>query len=175
MTEAAVQTGNCFVWSFPSEGDSAFVVRREEGQPIGWLRFEPHGSGLSTAEWEGRRWTFERTGPPHSAITIRAEGADEPAIFTLWRNGGGSLTLPSGAHYCWNRKHILSTTWCFRSEQNQSAVCVNQHTGPLVAGGTVTMCCKSAQSPDMPLLVLLAWYLRILEFQRLTDSLFVCG
>lgn len=175
MTIESVHATDELAWSFPEQGESAYVLHCHD-KPIGWLRFEKDPGANSIAEWEGRRWTFERTGAHHAPVTMRCQGSEEAAaVFIPWSTGGGIAVLRSGARYCWNRKQVLSATYCFRGEENKSAVCVTQESGPLVAGGTVHVCADAVESPDTPILVLLAWYLRILEFQRLSESIFGCG
>lgn len=154
-------------WTYPEGADGAFRLH-DHGEPAGWLKFD---RVRSSAGWQGRSWSFEHAGP----ITIRAASGELAGVFTPRPNGGGTVDLSSGRSYCWNRKHVLSRTWCFRSLDNQSTVCVSQEAGPLISGGAVTLCPQAAQSPDTALLVLLAWYLRVLEFETLSNSQFVCG
>jgi hypothetical protein len=167
-----VQTAEEFVWTFPAGDDSAFVLHAH-GRAIGRLQFAKEPGGHSTAEWDGRRWIFERQG--HS-VTVRAEGSEEAAaVFTPTPTGGGIAVLANGARYCWAREHIWSPVWCFHGKESRSAVCVAQQAGPLAAGGKAVICAEAAKSPDTPILVLLAWYLRVLEFQKLSECLFLCG
>ncbi len=161
-------------WTYPSAGERAFVLRAN-GNQIGWLRFEKEPGSFSAAELEGSRWTFERTGPTHSGIVIRAAGSNQPAAEFSSSLSGGAVAFASGARYSWIRQHPWSSRWCFRSKEPKSMVCVTQEARPLQSGSKVTVCCDAAGNPETPLLVLLAWYLRVLDFERLTESVFVCG
>jgi hypothetical protein len=174
MAKESAQFVREFAWSFPETNDTAFVLRAE-GKPVGWLRFAREEGALSTAEWEGCRWTLERRGLFHPSVTVRSEQSDEAeAVFTSSPVGGGTVTFSSGDRYTWTREHFWSTTRCFRPQDNSSAVCLSLESSPLTAGGKVTACAGAAPS-DTPILVLLAWYLRLLEFGRLSESIFVCG
>ncbi|MCL4402744.1 MAG: hypothetical protein M1436_08800 [Acidobacteria bacterium] len=163
------------VWSRPEPGRPEFVLRAG-GEEIGWVKFEEGVGSRSAAAFQGRRWTFERTGAVHPSVTIRAqEGPDPVAHFVPHLAGGGVVSFASGARYCWNRAHIWSASWCFRREGERSAVCLSQHAGPLMGGARVNICCERAAAPETPLLILLACYLRVLTFERLAESISVCG
>ncbi len=164
-----------FVWDRPDSGRLAFVLRAHE-EEIGWLQFESGLGVRSSAEFEGQRWTFERTGMFHPCVTIRAEGSDAVvAEFTPRLTGGsGVVSFASGTRYCWNTARIWSTTWCFRSNEHKSAVCVSQEAGSLTSGGKV-MTCSEAAHPETPILVPLAWYLRVLSLEGLVESILSYG
>jgi hypothetical protein len=162
-------------WEYPGEGHSAYVLRAG-GEEIGWLSFEERPLPHSTAELGGRRWTIECTGAFHPHIVVRAEGSDSVvAEFTPHVGGGGVVAFASGRRLCWTREHVWSVKWCFRCEENKSAVCVTQAAGPLTEGGRVAVCGSAADLPETPVLILLAWFLRLLEFERLVESICVAG
>jgi len=129
------------------------------GEPIGRLRCD--GAGMrAEGELEGRRSTFECTSLTGPRITIRtAEVAGEFAA--------GTVEFSNGARYEWRRPHLLGAAWCFRRHGDKSSICVEQASESLQGGGKVTLCCDGGPEPETPVLVLLAWYLRILSFERL--------
>jgi len=165
-----------FVWANPDSERQVFVLRAR-GEEIGWLQFESGLGVRSTAELEGQRWTFERTGVFHACVTIRIESSDASlAEFTPFLTGGGGVvSFTAGTQYCWNRARIWSTNWCFRCKEHKSTVCVSQEAGSLTGGGKVVICSDAAHLPETPVLVLLAWYLRVLAFERLAESLILGG
>ena len=175
MTTSSALASSEIAWAYPDRAHPAFVLRagREE---IGWLRFEKDIGAQSTAELEGHRWTLEHNGLHHPRVTIRDQASNRAvAEFTPCLTGGGVARFPNGRLFCWTREHIWSGTWCFRCKENKSTVCVSQETRPLTAGSRVTVCSDAAQLEEAPVLVLLAWYLRVLEFEMLTESVVVCG
>lgn len=164
-----------FAWRFRDDGAPGFVLTAG-GRPIGGLEFAHEAGVRSAAEWEGRRWTLEHSEARYPSITVRAEGSeDAAAVFASNHTGGGTVTFASGARYWWSHEHFWTGGWCFRSCDDRSAVCVTQHAGPLTAGGQVTVCDDTGPSAETPLLVLLAWYLRLLQFDRLADSICLGG
>ncbi len=54
-------------------------------------------------------------------------------------------------------------------------MCLSQETGSLTQGGKVSVCCGSAGLPETPVLLLLAWFLRIMDFEMLVEGLFRVG
>lgn len=72
---------------------------------------------------------------------------------------------------------VWSPTWCFREQggARKSSICVSQHAGPLRAGGRVNVCGDVTGLPETPVLILLAWYLRVVEFEMLTHAIPVIG
>ena len=84
------------------------------------------------------------------------------------------VTFASGARYCWNRAKIWSGQWCFRRE-GEASICLSQHAGPLREGGRVSVCEQAAQLPETAVLVLLAWYLRVLAFETLIETIPTVG
>jgi hypothetical protein len=146
-------------WIAPALPRQPFVLRAQ-GEPIGWLLCEDEAGARAEGELDSRRWTFESTSLPHARITIR--GADPSGEFT-----DGIAAFSNGARYQWRRHHVWGATWCFHREGDRSSVCVEQESDSLQSGGKVSLCCGGGQQPETPILVLLAWYLRVLAFERL--------
>lgn len=160
-------------WQFPQTQDGAFELHAD-GAEVGWLRFDEQPGAHSVGELNGQRWTFEHTGGAFPRVTVRKENAAQAtAEYVPWLTGGGVVTFAGGLRYCWNRSKLWSPTWCFRrqGEGHGSSVCVSQHAGPLRDGGTVKVCGNAAGLPEAPVLLLLAWYLRVLTFEMLTEAI----
>ncbi len=162
------------VWCFPEPGQNAFDLRAGSAS-VGRLIFNRQPQGRSFAEYDGRRWTLDLHGGHHPHVEIRAADSEEiVATYVPNLTGGGSVSFASGARYCWTRQSIWSARWCFRCKQNQSAVCVSQEAERLMDGGKVHICPDAAALPEASLLVLLAWYLRILAFEKLEETITLC-
>ncbi len=174
MTASLGLSSGELTWTLPDEGHPAFVLRAGS-EDIGWLQFEEKPGARSSAALGSGRWTLERTGAVHPTVTVRAEG-DETVVmeFAPCLTGGGMARFANGRVYCWIREHLWSNKWCFRCKLHK-AVCVSQDTLPLTAASRVAVCVDATHLPETPVLVLLAWYLRLLEAARVEDSIFVCG
>jgi len=173
MGEAA-RSGLELNWHFPKDGEAAFVLSTRDRE-VGWLRLDDESGRGATGEWEGRRWRFAYEPSFHRCVTVQPEGSEEcAAVLTCQPGGrGGNATLASGTRYTWTREHFWSSVWCFRSGDT-AGVCVSQRPGPMVAGGAVRVR-PDTHAEDIPVLVLLGWYLRVLEFARLSGSICLGG
>jgi hypothetical protein len=161
-------------WEYPRTPDDPYVLRAGASQVARlWFAEEPWEK--SYAELTGCRWTFAHTSGRHMRITIsRGDPEADVAVFERTLTGG-TVTFTAGARYCWRKRGLRPGRWCFRREDDSSSVCVSQLAGPVVTGAKVTICPGAASQPETPVLVLLAWYLRILEYQAEIDRMYVVG
>lgn len=164
---AASQSGFCeLTWVEPEHEGAPYIVRAD-GRDIGTLKFDRGDACRAEGTIYGRSFVLERTSQFYPRVIIHEEGSSEPlAIFTQGLTGGGTVSFADGAEYCWNPSHIWSTTWCFRGGGKKASLCVSEQT-PQKAGARVRMCTDAAQLPEMPVLLLLGWYLRKLALDRL--------
>ncbi len=162
-------------WIAPEPQGGAFVLRAA-GETIGRLQFHAEEGRSATGELDGRRLVFESAGPHHPNVTIRDEASrDIVATFSPSWTGGGFVSFSTGERYRWNRADLLSGCWCFHREGSKKSVCVSQKAGPLNSGGNVKVCAGAVSHPESPILVLLGWYLRVLAFERLAESVVSVG
>jgi hypothetical protein len=168
LSEAAIHE---LTWRFPKRENQAFELYAAE-QEFGWLRFDDAAGVRATGELNGRQWIFQHSDGPHPHVRIfLADGVTPVGEYLPRLAGGGSVVFANGARYCWNRAKIWSKQWCFRKEGEGSSICLSQHSGPLAEGGKVNVCGKAAQVPETAVLVLLAWYLRVLDFETLVEKI----
>jgi hypothetical protein len=85
------------------------------------------------------------------------------------------VSFDSGVRYRWKKADMWSGKWCFRHAERKSCVCLSQDAGPMVQGGRVSVCCGAADLPETPVLLLLAWFLRIMDFEMLVEGIFRVG
>jgi len=155
-------------WVYPDEQHREFVLRAGS-EEIGRLEFCEQTGTRSIAEIEGRKWVLESADHP-PRVVVRPDGVNQvTALFTPCPTGGGMVLFAAGMRYRWSRASLLSGTWCFRCETAKSSVCVSQKAGPLKNGADLKICPDALGLPDAPILVLLAWYLRVIEFERLAE------
>jgi len=163
------------VWQYPQTREGVFELT-VDGNPIGQLHFDERPGANSVGELDGQRWIFQHTNDALPRVTVSTENrADAVAEFVPWLLGGGTVSFAGGPVYCWNRARIWSQTWCFRRQGQGSSICVSQQSGPLRDGGRVKVCGNAAGQPEAPVLVLLAWYLRVLAFEMLTEYIPAVG
>lgn len=125
------------------------------------LRFQ-RGS-LADAEAEGKHWTFKRQGFWHPRVTVRVPGSDmDIATFRPHWAGGGTLEFPDGRTVRLTTANLWQTEWAWQ-DKDQPLIRFKGRHGIVKAKGAAEIEPAAASSPDMPLLVLLGWYLILLH------------
>lgn len=157
-------------WTEPEQAGAPFVIR-SEGREVGSLQFDRGHTGHAVGEIQGRKWILEGSKGLNPRVTVREEGsAEASAVYTQSWTGRGTVTFADGTEYCWNASHVWGTTWCFRRGGQQASLCVSEQT-PRKTGAQVRMCAGAASLPEMPVLLLLGWYLRRLAIERLGETI----
>ena len=156
-------------WRYPEREGQPFVLR-DDGTEVGCLHFRERPQGKSTGEFGGKTWAFEYSADLHPRVTIFDADSQALAEYVPSLAGGGVVSFHSGVRYRWRRANVWGTKWCFCHPEQKSSVCVSQETGALTAGGKVAVCCGSSGLVETPVLLLLAWFLRILQFEMLTEG-----
>jgi hypothetical protein len=113
------------------------------------------------AEIGASRFTLKREGLVRSRITIREAGATgEPAVFA--RSGflgRGELALPDGRSYRWKMTSFWGGRWAFLDDSDRPLVSFATRNRFLRAGCDVEIATGALARPELPVLVLLGWYL----------------
>ena len=133
------------------------------------------GPGQRTFAGLAERWGFEHSAASHPAVTVFRGDSCEVVAEYFPDLRGGIVTFPSGSQFCWRRACLWGTRWCFKGRGRSASVCLSQEAGPLIQGAKVTVCGEAAKLPETPILLLLAWYLRVLEFEREAERMTTVG
>lgn len=174
MTSLSESKTRELIWQYPQQEGEPFLLW-DEGVKAGCLRFhkEPEES---SGEFRGQRLAFRYSAQLHPRVTVYRGGSqDVLAEYVPCFTGGGMVSFDSGVRYRWNKTDIWGSKWCFRHAEQKSSVCLSQEAGPLSQGGKVSVCCGAADLPETPVLLLLAWFLRIMNFEMLEEGLFGVG
>lgn len=165
INEAA--TGE-LLWVQPARLKQEFELRAGD-EIVGSLRFER--SSLATGEAAGQSWTFKREGFWHPRITVRVPGSDaNVALFSPGWAGGGTLDL-DGRQLRFVAANFWHSQWDWVDAQNKPVVHFKSHQGVLKTEGQVEIETDAIQSPDLPLLGVLGWYLLVLFARDASDQL----
>jgi hypothetical protein len=174
MTISAEPKARDLTWEYPRQDGQPFVLH-EGGVEVGHLVFrkEPEAS---EAEFAGQKWVFHYTTTLRPHVRIFLAGSERPvAEYTPSLQGGGEVAFDSGETYRWKKSHLFGEAWRFGNPGRKSCVCVEQESGRFTQGGRIALCCRECNLPDRPALVLLAWFLRILDFEMLVEGMFGVG
>lgn len=139
------------------------------------LRFRSAFGSFATGETADGCWTFKRVGFFQTRVTIR-ECGEETDVATFknntWR-GGGTLELTGGTK-------ILATTsfWQTKLEftTESGGVLVRFDTGGMIhLNATVEIEAAAAELKELPLIILLGWYLVVMMHNDAAASAAIIG
>lgn len=137
---------------------------RAGNELIATLRFRSSFGSFATAESADGCWTFKRVGFWQTKATIRGCGSDtDIGVFknNTW-SGGGTLELHDG------RKFLATTNlWKinleFKSESGDTLVSFKSG-GFIHLSAAVEIQPDAAGMPELPLIVMLGWYLTVMMY-----------
>jgi nucleoside-diphosphate-sugar epimerase len=158
MSWPADLKGQTLEWR-KSQGEKRTHTLLAGGRTVATLRRE-RGSA-ATAESGGRRWKFKRAGFLRPRITIQAEGS-EFGFRPQW-HGGGELVFTDGRRFVWRQRSFWRQEWAFSDAHGQELL--KLRCGLTKGKGKVEVTPAGAEHAQLPLLVLLSWYLILLMAQ----------
>jgi hypothetical protein len=152
--------GQELLWIQPAARKREHELRAGD-DVVATLRFQ-RGS-LADAEADGRHWTFKREGFWQPRVTVRVPGSDtDIAVFRPRWTGGGQLELPDGRIIGFTSANFWQSQWVWQDKDRPLLLFKGRH-GIIKADGAVEIQPGAAALPDVPLLVLLGWYLILLH------------
>lgn len=138
----------------------AFELRVSD-EVVATLQFQR--ASLAAGETAEEQWTFKREGFWHPQVTVRVAGSDaNVAVFKPAWTGGGTLELPQGRLLRFGAANFWHSQWDWSDPESKPLVHFKSHAGLLKMEGEVGIEPEAATQSDLPLLVVLGWYLLIL-------------
>ncbi len=112
------------------------------------------------AETGGARFTLEPSGFFRRRVILREAGAaGEPAVFQSGFCGGGRLALPDGRSYRFKMMSFWGGRWAFVDASDRPLVRFRSRNRLFRAGCDVEIDPGARALPELPVLLLLGWYL----------------
>jgi hypothetical protein len=157
-------------WVQPKTFERQFELRTQNGL-FGGVRFETDWGTLATASSATGRWTFKRVGFLNPRVTVREAGAnDDRAVYwpKLWR-GDGWLEFVKGGRFHWKSTNFWGTEWGFSNVQEELLFVLKpgvekpKMSDLLKTQGVVEIGPQGHGQAELPLLLMLGWYLMILR------------
>jgi hypothetical protein len=174
MTAIREFIGDGLKWAQPSAFTMRFELRKAL-ELAGTLVFRSAFGSLATAEGADGCWTFKRVGFLQTRVSIRSCGDDHDlATFKnqTW-SGGGTLELASGKKLLANT-NFWSTSLQFTTETGDALVSFNTG-GVFHLGAAVVVNPQAADMNELPLIVMLGWYLIVMMHSDQTASAAIIG
>jgi hypothetical protein len=141
-----------------------------DDQEVAALDFQSAFGSLAAAATSTDRWTFKRVGFFNPRVTVRREGseADLAVYRPRWTGSEGRLEFADGRVLLWKTANFWATEYVFTMPEGDPLLLFRQglEDGKLndffKAQARVVFQPESGLLTDLPLLVLLGWYLMIL-------------
>ncbi len=134
-----------------------------DGKALSSLRWKRAFGSLAKAEAADGRWTFKRVGFLRPRVTVRAEGS--VAGVAMLDPGTGVLQFSDRHRYHWVNTSSRRGEWAFASEDGTVLVRFLFPMASLRMKGTVQVEPAAGTQQDLSLLLLLGWYLVVLNSQ----------
>jgi hypothetical protein len=148
-------------WSQPSMRKQLYELHAGE-ELAATLIFPNSFRSNATGESADGSWDFNREGPFHTRIVVRRSGSpEEIAVFkkSAWK-ACGTLELPDGRTYR-TASNFWSSRYSFLDRDEQLLVDL-KNCGVLHRAANLTIARRAADIPELPMMVMLAWYLDVL-------------
>ena len=141
----------------------AFELRAGE-EVVGTLRWSSSFGSLADAAAADGHWTFKRVGFFNPRITVRLHGSDtDLAVFGRQWMGGGVLEFSSGQRLLWGSSGFWRSRWSFSSASGERLVEFEPCDSLLKRSTAAKVTPAGLAVTELSLLVLLGWYLKLLE------------
>jgi hypothetical protein len=138
----------------------AFELRAAD-EVAGRLRWER--LSLAGGEMGGQRWTFKREGFWHPRVTVRVPGSEaNVALFHPSWTRGGTLELEACRQVRFGTANFWAAQWDWSDESGLPLAHFRNHGKGFKLEAQVVIEDHATGSRDMPLLVVLGWYLLVL-------------
>lgn len=174
MKKIAQQIPLDLKWIQPSLFRMLYELR-SNAELVGMLSFRSAFGTLATGESEDGCWTFKRVGFFQTRVTIRVCGEeDDLAIFrnNTW-SGGGTLEIRDGERFLADTNFWQSNLQ-FKTESGEPLV--RFKTGGLIhLNAAVEIEPRAARLEQLPLIVMLGWYLIVMMNSDAAASAAIIG
>ena len=155
-------------WVQPRRIEAEYQLVRDR-KTVASLRWEKALGSLATGEAGDSRWTFKRVGVFRPRVTVRVQGSEtDIAVFEPGWSYTGLLRFSDGRSYRWTNVSFWELEWAFTREDGSPLVRFFQRAKGRT-GGPVRIEPGAEGLPDLPILLLLGWYL-LVHMERDADT-----
>jgi hypothetical protein len=156
-------------WVQPQTFERWYELRAAD-QTVGTLGWRTSCGTLAAAESPDGGWTFKRVGFLNPRVTVREAGS-EIDLATFWPRwlGDGTLEFAYGRSFRWQSTNFWGTHWCFTDASGTPLVAFAPGAGEAKLSDLFKRQAMVQVHPEgravreLPLLVLLGWYLIVLH------------
>ncbi len=164
-------------WVQPAAFQRSYELRSENAL-FGRLVFQSALGTLATAETSAGSWTFKRSGFLNPLVTIRKSGEqNETALFHPQFQGTGWLSVNNNRAFLWKSTNFWGSEWGFFDAKG-GTLCLLRPGTPkpqivnlIKSQSTLEIKPDARSIAELPLLVMLGWYLMILHQADTTSAI----
>ena len=149
-------------WSQPHAFKQEYELRTAGDELAAILVFPNSLRCNATGQSADGSWDFNREGPFHTRIVVRTSGSSEEiAVFkkSVWK-ACGVLELPDGRTF-----RTASNLWASRYsflDASEEPIVELKNCGVLHRAANLTIAQRVKDLPELPMMVMLAWYLDVM-------------
>jgi hypothetical protein len=171
MEDLSVGIGMKLCWVQPKACERRYELR--SGQELfATLSWEVGGGAVATAASAGSCWTFKQVGLHNRHVTVREAGTGmNVAVYRPRWLGDGSVQFSDGRVYRWRSEDFWATHWCFHDNSGNALLSFQrrvEHVSQSAlfrAPALVEVHSVGLALAELPLLMLLGWYVLIFRQQ----------
>ena len=154
--------GTALSWIHPDPARREFVLRSAAGEDVASLQWQKSEGSLAIGTTEQGQWTLKRAGFQRPHITARAAGESaDAATFELGMGGAGRVRLRSGYDFRWS-SNLWRSEWSWQNASGADAIVIRREFAMDKREGIVEIVSGAIPPREVPLLVVLGWYIVIL-------------
>lgn len=173
MQALSATVGTGFYWVQPNGLNDRWFELRTGDAVVATLGFESLCSSLARAESADGSWTLKQVGILNRRVTVRRAGEEaELAVYTpRWTGREGVLEFPGGRVFYWTQTNFWATEYQITDPAGNLLVSVESGaekprlSDVFKTQARVEIGLRGRALPELSLLVLLGWYLIILQKQ----------
>jgi len=148
------------MWVQPARLQRVYELHASD-DVVALLRFER--ASLASAETAWQKWTFQQEGFWRRQVTIHSPDSDDALVFKAAGMSSGTLGLSQGRLLRFGAANFWRSRWDWSDNESQAPLIhFKSRPGLLKTEGQVDIETKAVTYTELPLLVVLGWYLLIL-------------
>lgn len=156
------EAGNRLLWVRPSPDGKLYKLQSGD-EDVAVLRWEKSTGSLAQAETSTGKWTLKRIGYLQPRLSVRRAGSEQDlAWFEPGVGGGGAVHLASGHIFRWS-SNFWRAEWAWVNAAGKHGVKFHRQFSEKEREGTVQIEPGVLPERELPILIVLGWYLIILQ------------
>lgn len=157
-------TGQELQWTRPSRRRRFYELRAGD-EIVATLQWKK--GSLAVAKVADGEWTFKRQGFWRRRVTVRREESEiDIAEFELGWSSGGTLDSGDGRRFRWAAANFWRSNWQWVTEDGTSLVHFDGKSKGTKLGSIMEIELAAVDLPQLPLLVMLGWYLLLMTAEE---------